>query len=201
MCIRDRLHFVEDGGILYEGPSIVDQFSVGSIRSWTNNTDRNTKLTFVIPLARIFTNQLLATFMPTFLLWLFGYTTLFISIENPSDRFMGAGTVLLVITVLLNAINNDLPKTSYVKLMDIWFTWHILNIFAIITYHVILDRMREQFGKGNDDIVRQLHASNEKNVAEQDATNKINRINQVVIIVFPFLNGIFYGIYFYLTLN
>ena len=30
-----------------------------------------------------------------------------------------------------------------------------------------------------DDTVHQFHASSEKNVAEKDATNKINRINQI----------------------
>ena len=68
------IQFAEHGAILYHGSSIVDQFSNGLIRSCTNNTNRNTRLTFSIPLTRIFTSQLLATFIPTFLLWLFGYT-------------------------------------------------------------------------------------------------------------------------------
>lgn len=206
MLIRQHkgtaLQFVADEATVYNGPSIVHQFLVGPIHSWINNTDRDTKLTFVIPLTRIFTNQLLATFIPTFLLWLFGYSTLFISIENSSDRFMGAGTVLLVITMLLNAINDDLPKTSYIKLMDIWFMWHILNIFAIITYHVVIDRMRKHLEKVDEDTVRQFQAADDENAVERNnATDKINWINQIVTIVFPFLNGTFYGIYFYLTLN
>merc|ERR1712077_38920 len=95
-------------------------------------------------MSRIFINQLLVNFIPTFLLWSFGYSTLFIDIENSSDRFMGAGTALLVIATLLNAINADMPKTSYLKLIDVWFLWHIFNTFAIIASHIVLDRMRKQ---------------------------------------------------------
>ena len=153
-------------------------------------------------MSQIFTNQLLNTFIPSFLLWLFGYSTLFIDIGSSSDRFMGAGTALLVIATLLNAINGDLPKTSYMKLLDLWFFWHILNIFAVITYHIVIDRMRRYFEKLDEDAVSQPRALDDENsVNIRNATTKINWINQIGIIVFPFLNGIFYGIYFYCTLN
>ena len=111
------------------------------MRTNIKNSNQYSEFTFIIPMIRIFTNQLLTTFVPTFLLWLFGYSTLFIGLENPSDRFMGAGTALLVIATLLNAINNDLPKTSYIKLIDLWFLWHLASIFVMISYHIILDRM------------------------------------------------------------
>ena len=55
---------------------------------------------------------------------------------------MGAATALLVIVTLLNAINGDLPQTSYMKFMDIWFMWHILNIFAMIIHHIIIDHSK-----------------------------------------------------------
>ena len=195
------LHVVEDGTIIYNGPSIVHQFLIGSIHSSINNTNRHAQFIFVITMSRMFTSQLVITFIPTFLLWLFGYSTLFINIEHSSDRFMGAGTALLVIATLLNAINGDLPKTSYLKLIDLWFVWHILNIFAIIIYHIILDRMRNYLENVDDDAVQQFQGTDNENAIANDGTNKRSRINHVVIMVFPLLNGIFYGLYFYLTLK
>lgn len=195
------ISFVKDGNILYNGAAIVDQFSIGSIHIRINNTNRHAEFSFAIPMIRIFTNQLLTTFLPTFLLWLFGYSTLFIDIEQPSDRFMGSGTALLVIVTLLNAINNDLPKTSYVKLIDLWFVWHILNISAIITFHIILDRIRKYSEKSNDNEVHLFAATDDEHRARKEETNKICWINKIAIIVFPFLTSIFYGIYLYFTLN
>ena len=194
------LHVVEDGTIMYNGPSIVGQFLIASILSNINNTNRQAQFIFVIPMSRMFTNQLLITFIPTFLLWLFGYATLFIDIEHSSDRFMGAGTALLVIATLLNVINGDLPKTSYLKFIDVWFVWHILIVFAIIVYHIVLDRMRKHFEKVDDEYIQQFQATDDTNAIDNVGSNKINRINLVGIMVLPLLNGIFYGIYFYLTI-
>ena len=101
---------------------------------------------------------------------------------------------------LLNVINDDLPKTSYLKFIDVWFVWHILIIFAIISYHIILDRMRKHFEKvDNTEYIQQLQPTDNTNSIDSDESNKINRINLVGIMVFPLLNGIFYGIYFCMT--
>ena len=104
-------------------------------------------------MSRMFTHQLTITFVPTFILWLFGYITLFIEPhgEGFSDRFIGAGTALLVIATLLNAINSDLPKTSYMKYIDFWFVWHVISIFSMIAYHIVLNRCRQYFETSNDD--------------------------------------------------
>ena len=88
------------------------------------------------------------------------------------------------------------------KLLDLWFVWHILNIFAVITYHIAIDRMHRNLAKLDEDAITKLCALNdETSVNVRNATTKINRINQISLIVFPFLNDIFYGIYFNCTLN
>ena len=139
---RTKIHLINKGRrfVVYNGPPIVGQFSIGYVNSSTKYTKYHAQLIFVIPMSRVFTNQLFITFIPTFLLWLFGYSTLFIDIDHSSDRFMGAGTALLVITTLLNAINDDLPKTSYLKLIDVWFVWHILNAIMLSWMIEILRR-------------------------------------------------------------
>ena len=140
-------------------------------------------------------NKLLTTFIPSFVLWLFGYSTLFIAVEHSSDRFIGAGTALLVIVTLINAISDELPKTSYPKQIDIWFVWHLISIFFIIVYHIILDRLLQHFREDLDNVVRSF----ENNDETEGSKSKLNKINGMAIILFPALNGIFYGIYFYHT--
>ena len=106
---------------------------------------------------------------------------------------MGIGTVLLVITMLLNSNNDNLPNTSYMKLLDIWFAWHILNVFAVITYHIVIDGVRRYLEKLDEAGVSQLNASDDDNsVKPRGATTKINWINRIVIVVFPFFNGIYF---------
>ena len=186
------LSFVGDTFVRYEGPSFVHQFSIGRIKSNINNTDESTKFIITVPMMRIVTNQLLNKFIPTFLLWLFGYATIFIDLDNFSDRFMGSATALLVMATLLNSINADLPKTSYMKLIDLWFLWHVVSLFAILIYHIVIDR-----------VCNHLEAKTTKSevvsfsslVEEKYIT--LRRLNILVISSFPILNFIFYIIYFY----
>ena len=136
-------------------------------------------------MTRLYANQITVTFVPTLVLWLFGYSTLFIDPNGDgfSDRFIGAGTALLVIVTLLNAINADLPKTSYMKYIDLWFMWHVISVFLMIAYHIILNQLRSYF-----------------NTKNWNRWKMISRINACLILAFPAVNGIFYAIYFSLTI-
>ncbi len=52
---------------------------------------------------------------------------------------MGALTSLLVLASLLASIEENLPKTSYFKKIDIWFMSYIIFIFVIICFHICVD--------------------------------------------------------------
>ena len=106
----DSLSFNDSEAIIYNGLDIVGQFSIGQMYSNISNSKESTKYIVTLPLTRISTSSILNTFIPTVILWLFGYSTLFIDPDYHIDRFMGAGTALLVIVTLLNAISSDLPK-------------------------------------------------------------------------------------------
>ena len=154
-------------------------------------------------MSRIPINQVLNTFFPTIILWLFGYSTLFIDPnENGFDnRFTGSGTALLVFATLMNAVKSDLPKTAYMKFIDIWFLWHVLSVFLIIVYHIILDRIRkylENRSQLEDDVVI-YHEEGLSSILTK-TNRKITTINKVLIVLFPALNGIFYALYFSLKL-
>ena len=55
---------------------------------------------------------------------------------------MGSATMILVLATWISVISGDLPKTSYVKLIDCWFVWHVATTFAMVVYHILLDRLR-----------------------------------------------------------
>ena len=196
---KNSIEFINGGDIDYKGSANVDQFSIGEIDCEIENTIDFTRYHLIIPLNRIFTNQLLITFIPTLILWLFGYSTLFIDIQYPNDRFMGAGTALLVTVTLLNAITNDLPKTSYMKYIDLWFVWHLISIFCIIVYHISLGRLQKYFEKLDEDQVRPFKSTDYIELLKANGVNKISKINNTFIMIFPLLNSIFYAVYFSAT--
>ena len=148
---------------------------------------------------RNFTNQMLSTFIPTLILWLFGYSTLFIDMSDFGNRFMGAGTSLLVIATLFSAISNDLPKTSYMKLIDIWFLWHNISILAIIFFHILMNRLGTYIEKLLSNDIRPCKAMVWITSTRLYQMKALHQVNIIVIMGFPILHGLFYAVYFYCT--
>ena len=191
-----ELTFVQDGPVIYNGPVILNEFEIGFITSKIENTQKHTKFILSIPLNRIFTHQLLKTFIPTVILWLLGYFTMFIDTENPGDRFKGAVTMMLVLATWIGVISGDLPKTSYVKLIDCWLLWHFVTTFVISFYHIFLDRMGKQSINTTVTEVRPCTQGN-GNITMKIKYDKdqIDKFNRNIIVVFFCVNCIFYGIY------
>lgn len=50
-------------------------------------------------------------------------------------------TTLLVLYTLFSQTSSSLPKTSYIKMIDIWFFLDIAILFVIIILHIIIERV------------------------------------------------------------
>ncbi len=51
-------------------------------------------------------------------------------------------TSLLVLTTLFISVFNGLPKTSYVKLVDVWLIFHLIVPFCEVIVHTAADVLR-----------------------------------------------------------
>ena len=145
-------------------------------------------------MSRIPTNQFLNTFFPTVILWMFGYSSLFIEPNETGfgNRFTGAGTALLVIATLINAVKSDLPKTAYIKFIDIWFLWHVVCVFLIIVCHIVINRVRKRLESQQNEI-KDYVENEDWNISKR---KKVENINKTLLILFPLLNASFYVVYF-----
>ena len=111
-------------------------------------------------------------------------------VDHSGDRFAGSVTLMLVLTTLLNVVNGDLPETSYMKLIDLWFVWHIGMGFGVTIHHIALRTT-----------ARHMIYGAQTNEEMTFLNGRLSNINDYAIIIFPVINGVFYGIYFYATLN
>lgn len=50
-------------------------------------------------------------------------------------------TTLLVLYTLFSQTSSALPKTSYIKMIDVWFFFCISVLFSIIILHVVVGRL------------------------------------------------------------
>ena len=188
------IEIAEDKRISFDGPHIVDQFRIECVESSVRNTDEFTEYKIDLVFRRVYTRQILKTFVPSFLFLILGYATIFLDINSPGDRCRGSLTIMLVLTTLLNVVNGDLPKTSYMKYIDLWFVWHIGMVFGVTIYHVAL----QVIGRNSKHL---QETEMEINEGYSHPHQKLVKINDYAIIIFPTINGVFYGIYFYSTVN
>lgn len=87
-----------------------------------------------------------STYVPTFLMVVICYSTLFFEIEDFQDRIMVSLTALLVLATLFTQITETTPNTSYLKLLDAWFVACILVNFSIVILLVVINchKIREK---------------------------------------------------------
>nr|XP_045599679.1 uncharacterized protein LOC123758956 [Procambarus clarkii] len=81
----------------------------------------------------------LTTFVPTVLLLLVSWATLFVKIENLNVRATMALTSLLVLYTMFSNLSRSLPSTAEIKLIDVWFFFIIFLIFSNIMVHVFAE--------------------------------------------------------------
>ena len=53
-------------------------------------------------------------------------------------------TALLVLTTVFIATSNSLPKTAYIKLIEVWLLGHLFVPFFEVILHTIIDFIREE---------------------------------------------------------
>ena len=208
----------DENSVIYNGPSVLHEFEIINFWSETSHSDTKTSFIYSFEFQRLFVQHLMTTFFQSFLLWVLAYITLFINEEDFSNRFMGAVTSLLVLAALLSSLGDLLPKTAYIKFVDLWFNWFIVNIFFIILIHVLIDyksqaqnsKVSPPMDKEQQEIYEQVHNEKVKQVRPQTPLfNKLHletqvktpknigvQLNNICKIVIPALTGLFISFYF-----
>ncbi|KAG7166825.1 Glutamate-gated chloride channel-like 16, partial [Homarus americanus] len=82
------------------------------------------------------------TFLPSVMLAIICWVTLHFDIADFQDRIMVSLTSLLVLATVFTQTSQSIPKTSYLKLIDVWFVVLISEDFAIIVSLVYIEVLR-----------------------------------------------------------
>ena len=51
-------------------------------------------------------------------------------------------TSMLVLTTMFINVSNNLPKTSYMKMVDVWLLFNLLYPFIVVLIHTYMDTLR-----------------------------------------------------------
>ena len=51
---------------------------------------------------------------------------------------------MLVLTTIFIDVSNNLPKTSYMKMIDIWLLFNLILPFLVVLIHTRMDTLRQE---------------------------------------------------------
>ena len=128
--------------IAFLGPTDLMQYVVNDVdfveaSVQKNNTgDRVVRVNVV--LGRKILNEVLLTYLPTMLIMVIIYITSFFKPFYFEATVTVNLTAMLVLTTMFISTSNGLPKTSYVKMIDIWFIFALsLTLLEVIITAVL----------------------------------------------------------------
>lgn len=126
----------EEGHVQYLGPSTLTLYSVRNVRFGKSSAENRLSIEFNLHRRQGFT--VMSTFLPSILLLLVSWATLFVRLEALNVRAIMALTTLLVLYTLFSNLSRSLPTTAAIKLIDIWFFSIIFLLFINIVIHIFV---------------------------------------------------------------
>ncbi|XP_068226093.1 uncharacterized protein [Palaemon carinicauda] len=123
----------------YIGSTILNEYEIGELRLVYGGPKLPSVVRVRIPLIRLYGHAILNIYIPSLILLIISYFTLFFRKSFFDVRVMAALTALLVLATLFAQASASLPKTSYFKMVDIWLLFCVMMTFVVIIFHILID--------------------------------------------------------------
>ncbi|XP_050730045.1 gamma-aminobutyric acid receptor subunit beta-3-like [Eriocheir sinensis] len=108
------------------------------------------------------------SFLPSSLMFLICYLSLFFPTACFSERIMVSLTALLVLVTLFSQATNTYVKTPYYKLIDVWYVVLIFLCFTVVVANALVNYLRVAKVQSQTDLMRKLLAAKRCNSAFQE---------------------------------
>lgn len=170
--------------VMFTGDDVLEDFKVIGLNSCSEDMEHGSIYIFQIKFEHLYYQQLSTTYFLVFLMWSLAYLTFFIDVNDFDNRFMGSVTALLVLSALMDSLNQRLPSSGDMKLIDVWNIWYVCQLVLINVVHVVISRGSK---------VQQVLVQSSNSFQFRKDMNNMNsfRMNTIAICVFPFINLIF----------
>ena len=136
--MRDHLQLIA-GNVKYLGPTSLLELDVMNVSIHSGGPDH---VYVEIKLRRRCLFHLATTYFPTLCLFLISEVLLFINEEHFEATIMVSLTAMLVMYTLHQSILSQLPKTSYMKMIDIWLLCGLTIPFLVFILEVTSEMIR-----------------------------------------------------------
>ena len=126
----------------YLGKKTLTQYQVMKTVMEVETIGDSLQLVIKITLGRQLLGTVLNIFIPTIVLNIISYTTNFYKDDFFETVVAINLTTMLVIVTLFVSVSENLPATSYMKMMDIWLLFNLLVPFILIIIHTYMENLR-----------------------------------------------------------
>ena len=127
----------------YSGPLDLTQYFIKK-KTFSDKTEANgMKIVFVdIYLGRRLLSIILTVFAPTVILNIVGHSSNYFK-EFFFEAVISLNvTVMLVLTTMFISVSENLPKTAYIKMIDIWLLFNLIKPFNDILVTTYIDFLK-----------------------------------------------------------
>ena len=124
------------------GPKELTQYFVKKESSMNIENNGRKSIVVEIVLGRRLLSLILTIFAPTIILNLVGHLSNFFKEFFFEATISVNVTVMLVLTTMFLSVSNNLPKTSYIKMIDVWLLVSLIKPFLDILLQTYIDHLR-----------------------------------------------------------
>ena len=118
------------------------ELTMFTIKNLTLAKDENSNMVYMaLKLKRKVVTELLTTYLPTTLLLLITFTTIFFDKELFTDAISVNLTIMLVMTTIFTSKIEELPPTSDMKMIDIWLIFCLVVPFLEVILRTAIECM------------------------------------------------------------
>ena len=105
---------------------------------------------------------------------------------------------MLVLTTIFIDVSNNLPKTSYMKMMDVWLLFNLIIPFMVVLIHTYMDTLRKADDEEDHDnkILSRLEMDKRR-----QQTKRLNFLQRVSLIYNPLIALLFVSLYWAIGLH
>ena len=144
-------------------------FSITNL-TLVKNENRN-MVSMTIKLKRKVVTELVTTYLPTILLLLITFTTIFFDKDLFGDAIAVNLTIMLVMTTIFTSKIEELPPTSDMKMIDIWLIFCLIVPFLEVVLRTIIECLHCDCPMCNPQESKDMQSWNMTKVAPQQVLN------------------------------
>lgn len=173
-----------NNSVRYMGEKRLLEYHVKHVSSSVSSFRNYSNVRVYLQLKNQFLYYIISTYIPTSLLVTITYLTFLFPIEDFNERVMVSLTSLLVLAALFTQTAATIPKTAYLKLIDIWFVFGITFDFLVVVMLVFINYRRDQGASSKGVKLTKVAPSGAQKTNRNSGLNP-TQINRICVVLYP----------------